>query len=602
MTAGASAFRILVALGLLLLVLGAKLWVVDMAGTSVPYRDQIDAEGESILRPWAEGRLEMRSFFEPHNEHHIVFTKLLTWLGVAINGQWDAYVQVVTNALLHGLLLLFVLQWLGGQIRGWRLAMVGTLATCAFVLPLDWENTLGGFQSQVYLVLIFSFLHLRGVLESTPYSRRWLGGQLCGLLALGAMASGVFSSIAVLIVTASAAARQRRVDRHALVTAGVCVLWVLIAWITRNPVPGHDILRATSLSQFFNAIGMVLTWPWQSLSPWSLVLALPAFIGVGLAIRRENELSAQTKLWLGLMVWMGMTIVATAWLRGQGSPLISRYLTNYVFLIILQGLVLIVVRKSLVMSLVAMGYAAVAVLGLFMATQPVIQTRLPGIADRNQSQNTILREYFASSDEAVLRDADPKHLPYPSADVLVERWKHQSIQKLMPAAVRRPLSLGPVAETSGLDLPPPPHPLLVSSPLAPQTHSWTWRSDRQPATAAPILRFRFLGALGDPEAAISLRICTDEDSWEVVPDGPARNRWKTINVMRPAGEWWLEIEDSDSLDQIALTKPVELGWLSWGAEKLIKFHFWWLSVGLFMIGMGLLGQTGQWWRQEKSPP
>jgi hypothetical protein len=54
------------------------------------------------------------------------------------------------------------------------------------------------------------------------------------------------------------------------------------------------------------------------------------------------------------------------------------------------------------------------------------------------------------------------------------------------------------------------------------------------------------------------------------------------------GEWWIELEDSDSLERVALTAPVELGRLSWAAEKLIKYHLWWLSAGLGCVVLGSL--------------
>ena len=41
--------------GLVLLVIGAKLWLIDTTGSSVPRWDQLDGEGEYVLRPWACG-------------------------------------------------------------------------------------------------------------------------------------------------------------------------------------------------------------------------------------------------------------------------------------------------------------------------------------------------------------------------------------------------------------------------------------------------------------------------------------------------------------------------------------------------------------------
>ena len=190
--------RILYAVGVFLFVVGAKLWVVGEAGSSLPYQDQIDAEGESILRPWLEGRLNWQEFFAPHNEHRIVFTKLIALGVVAVNGQWDAYIQAVLNAFIHAGLLLIILNWLSRNLTGWRFHLVSLVSVSLWIVPFDWENTLQGFQSQIYLVLTFSALQLIWVLGAERMNWRWWAGHLCGLFALGAMAGGSISSAAIL--------------------------------------------------------------------------------------------------------------------------------------------------------------------------------------------------------------------------------------------------------------------------------------------------------------------------------------------------------------------------------------------------------------------
>lgn len=579
--------RWLMAIGLVLLVVGAKLWLVDAAGTSVPYRDQIDAEGESILRPWAEGRLEWSAFLQPHNEHRVVFTKALSWLGVTVNQQWDVYPQLCINALLHAGLLLLMLKWLSGYIEGWRYVALAALAVLMWVLPLDWENTLGGFQSQVYLVLGLSFLQIWGVLRTDRQNSAWWGGHLCGLLALGAMASGVLSSIAVVTVLTAKAIRRREVNSLGLKSIGISAVWIVIALFSRVSVEGHRGLAAGSLGDFLSSLTQAASWPLNGLLPWSLVAAVPA-IWLAVSILRKRESTAAETVFLGMGVWLLLTLLATAWLRGHGSPLISRYLTTYYLLVGIQGLALVWNSSRAWQHLLFAIWTGSMIAGLVLAAGTALNHRLPDIAERAQSSESIIRQYLATGDGSVLTEAEPGDLPYPSGEVLVERWKHESIRSLMPAAVRRPILPPPAAHSEQSELPPPPYPVIASSPLGGQTESWVWRSQRQPDSALPVLRFRFSGGLGDPEAALRLRIVTDEEDVTIIPDGPARQRWKTINVIRPTGEWWIEIEDSDTVDRLAITAPVELGWMSWGAEKLIKFHFWWLSAGAIAFVIGAL--------------
>ena len=58
---------------LLLVVLGAKLWVIQAYGTAIPYWDQWD-EANLFFKPWLEGHLTWGAWFAPHNEHRIFFT------------------------------------------------------------------------------------------------------------------------------------------------------------------------------------------------------------------------------------------------------------------------------------------------------------------------------------------------------------------------------------------------------------------------------------------------------------------------------------------------------------------------------------------------
>ena len=85
---------------LLLVILGAKLWTIQVYGSPLPYWDQWD-EAKLVFQPWLEGHLTWGALFAAHNEHRILFTRLLDLLELRLNGQWDPGLQMVVNALLH---------------------------------------------------------------------------------------------------------------------------------------------------------------------------------------------------------------------------------------------------------------------------------------------------------------------------------------------------------------------------------------------------------------------------------------------------------------------------------------------------------------------
>ena len=95
-----------------------------------------------------------------HNEHRIFFTRLLALGLLMANGQWDPQLQQVVNTGLHAMTALVVAMMFWRASDGRRLNLVVVFCAVLFTLPFGWENTLAGFQSSFYLLLLFSVLSL----------------------------------------------------------------------------------------------------------------------------------------------------------------------------------------------------------------------------------------------------------------------------------------------------------------------------------------------------------------------------------------------------------------------------------------------------------
>ena len=78
-------------------------------------------------------------------------------------------------------------------------------------------------------------------------------------------------------------------------------------------------------------------------------------------------------------------------------------------------------------------------------------------------------------------------------------------------------------------------------------------------------------------------------------DALTPNHWKTMNIERPSGAWWLHVIDRDGVGWCAITEPVEVGRLSWLAGKILKTSVWFVFVGL-----GLLAVGGLWSAPRRS--
>ena len=110
-----TSFTIAFAACLFAVVVGLKWATFDRFGSAMPDWDQWDAEALNLLAPWFEHDHFAAHLFQPHNEHRVVITKLQNLTLTLLNGQWDARLEAVANALLHGALA--VALWLLGRRR-----------------------------------------------------------------------------------------------------------------------------------------------------------------------------------------------------------------------------------------------------------------------------------------------------------------------------------------------------------------------------------------------------------------------------------------------------------------------------------------------------
>ena len=144
--------------GVFLVVLAGRLLLTSLFAESVPYWDQWDAEGARLLKPWLEGQLDLAQLFAPHNEHRVVFSRLLSLaLFEANQGQWDNLVLAQANGVVYAgiSVLLYALLAPGLATRVQRLALAAALCLLAW-LPFGHTNALVGFQNQFFAMSGFA--------------------------------------------------------------------------------------------------------------------------------------------------------------------------------------------------------------------------------------------------------------------------------------------------------------------------------------------------------------------------------------------------------------------------------------------------------------
>ena len=199
--------------------------------------------------------------FSPHNEHRILLTRLLSIALFELNGGWNPILQMMVNAVLHVCAIVLLMVAIRPIMPRSLFLPLVTFAIVLFVLPIGWENLLAGFQSQFYLLVIFSILALMGFAQAQAFDFRWWLSVLCTIGAFLSMASGALVAVAsfgVFFLQIVVGVRRSKKDYAAL----AALLLLSIALVALVPgIPGHEGLKAHSLSELKNALLICLDYP-----------------------------------------------------------------------------------------------------------------------------------------------------------------------------------------------------------------------------------------------------------------------------------------------------------------------------------------------------
>jgi hypothetical protein len=241
-----------------------------------------------------------------------------------VNHTWNPLLQMIVNAGLH-VLAIFTAIYLLIRVIGQN-ACVPLLAfsLILFGVPFGWENTLAGFQSQMYFVLLFSFIAMWFLLCHEPISIGWWFGIVLSVLAYFSLASGVFvPASAALVSIIVFFTNLRRTPRQLL--AIVILVSLFIAGVKSTPTLAHHAyLKASSFHQFYKAFVLVCGWPVSDNFIGALICNLPIYIFIVTAFKKR--LAARDSKWffLAFIIWIFMQVVSLAYGRAT-QALSSRY-------------------------------------------------------------------------------------------------------------------------------------------------------------------------------------------------------------------------------------------------------------------------------------
>lgn len=439
--------------GMALTILGAKLLLIAAFASPTPFWDQWDAEAAYLYKPHVEHTLTIKALLSPHNEHRILWSRLLSLLLLELNGRWDPILQMVVNAGLHVMALFLLVKALGrglGEAGLWILALTTALL---FAIPFGWENTLAGFQSQFYLLVIMAVAALDVGADAKGLSTRWCLAVALGLASYFAMASGALTLIALSTLYGGQILQRRRVGGREYVALAIMLTVALVLLSGVPTIPQHNPMKAQSLLQFAIAAAEASSWPlsWPgnfgAHNVWrhfALNLAGTLFVNVPLlcvlyfAAKRDDDHQRLDRL-ATFGVWVFLQTASLAYGRATDVHA-SRYLDVIVVGVVINVACLLYLVQSTAhrhVQRTAAGWLSIVIVSVVYAGLKVP----PFVMERwrqTQQQTVNTKAFLATGDQTNLTGKPYLDIPYPSAERLINLASDPSIRSVLPLPIMPP--------------------------------------------------------------------------------------------------------------------------------------------------------------------
>lgn len=595
--------RWLLVVGTFLVVWAAKLIVIGMFGTDLPYWDQWAKEGELFFAPWYERGEFWRNLFVPHNEHRIAPTLALNWALLQVGGhQWDARVQCAASAGLHALIAAGF-AWTALRHFSRRQAIALCAVGAAVVgTPITWENILGGFQSQFYFLIGFSLLTLWSLLGATP--RSWWSGLLFAALAVASMGSGFLVGVPLIaaglwgladrlraaprapVGTRSSDAMVRPGSgpyRVAPIAIGVVVL--AVGMYLRTPTPWHEPLHAKTAGAFLAYFGRCLSWPIMQ-TPWLAALWWAPIVVLGVQrLRRRAERAPQNQrttvddFILAAGLWVLVQIAAVSYSRAGGSlEPASRYGDVAAIGLLLNAFALARLVASNRHVWFA-GWTAAVAICLVVSSTRALSTAFPQkLADSREYERAV-RTFLLTDDAATFEQE--RALPFPIADWMTRILRNPTLRRLMPSSVRPPERIEGLGQENAIG------PTLPSRATRTITAGEAWQSGVVPPGAGYWV-FQTAGDMLHEAATLALAASDGQPEVALIrPTKPPGEHWRAAYVSAPRDEARLVARVESPAHWIAFSEPVAMSTLSYRVWRLCLDAEWLLVAGGLLFGSTL---------------
>jgi len=429
---------------LFLMVLGAKLWVVQLYGSPLPLWDQW-YEADGFFRPWLEGHLTWKAFFAAHNEHRILCTRLLDLGVIRLNGRWEPLLQMTVNAFICATfacgLACGLWEFLGRK-NGWFICF---LLAPFFALPYAGENTIWAFNSQVYLLDIASLMTLAGLGFGRPGGRWWWFGWAAAIVGLFTAASGLFAPVAVGGLIILRAIKNRRMETGSWITLGFCLAVIGLGAALSVKVESDLPLQAHTVMEFASALARNLAWPFFDAPGMACLMAAPLVLLLALYFRRECPAPRAAEFLLAFALWGALQSAGLAYGRANYGEIIpaSRYMDT-LSIFANAGLFATVLLPQLRASgqfpqwavmLTPLVFAGVIFFGLGRVSPIVVENLLRPTRMMNLVAEERVETFLATGDQ---RELFEQPTVRPDPELVLAVLRNAKLQAILPAVCLPP--------------------------------------------------------------------------------------------------------------------------------------------------------------------
>jgi hypothetical protein len=574
---------------LCLIVFSSKLLLMRQNPVTTPFWDQWDAEAAALFIPYQQWSLPWQTMFGLHNEHRVLFSRLIALDLLALNGEWDPRLEQVANACMHTVTaaIVVLMVWIAAGRR--RLDLIVLVCALTFAAPFAWENTLIGFQSAFYFLLLFSVLALALITTFRPGTAGWRLGWLCAFLGLFTAAGGLLTPVAIAVVVGLRivddpsqwrAARADLIGIGIVLTAGVLTM--------SPPLEYHAYLKAKSVSDVAVTLGHNLAWPWIGRPAVSLIMWLPAALLMAGALLRRGRTTAFERLALGLGAWVALQAAALAYGRGGGGALpATRYLDFLSLGFVANTMAMLALfdrarergfAKPVAIAVVAVWFTA-GIAGIdHLTSQSLLNLEL--WRSYFAAHTTTVRRFVATNDVDDLKARRPlAEVPYPNHERLIGLLQDPDVRRILPASVREPIPVWPKPSADHAFVREGGDRRIPSDPVA---RGWWSLSDdgrraqgrfesapTGPCRAGGRMAFQIAGYLGWEGQRLAVKDLQTGSERAIVLPEVAKERWVETRVPCPDGPFSIVAVDASPDSWFGFREPVEVGWLSPIVESLI---------------------------------